>query len=268
MDKIKNRAIKWHPKTNKICQIPKEGLEYALVSDDYEQVHQLVWCKDFMQDAIHGFLNKKLTQLYGFTYDPKSSPPISLKRTRLMVTNWKDPDFGDKITNRVLPLVHKIEDQLKMSHSVLERCSNAPPRYGRSGVWLLNSSKRWFKAPPMISFFTLLIRIGLVSNANDSLDNIIKKIKDGSTPSYFSSDTSQDKTQVKGAERGIRRILEFGDRRLFHTKAKDNYPPLCSTGGKYISIFTIHDGCGIVSYSNNTTKHIFPHWHRLEGKNK
>jgi hypothetical protein len=264
MEGIRSRQVKWHPKTNKIAQIPKEGLEYALVSDDYEQLHQLVWCKDFVQDVIHGYLNSSLTRIYGFEYDPAKAPPVSMKRTRLMVTNWKDKELGEKLNNGVLPLLHEIEEKLGMSKSVLEKCSKVPPRYGRSGVWLFDSSIRWSKAPPMISLFTMLVRIGLVREGDDDLKNHIRKIKEGTVKCYYSVEKMQDKGQVKRAEAGIKKILKHGDRKLFHTDIKKNYPPLTNSGGKYISLYTIHDNCGIAGFSDGFTESNFPHWHRFD----
>lgn len=268
MDGIKSREIKWHPKTKKIAQIPKEGLEYALVSDNYEQIHQLVWCKDFMQDAIHGFLNKSKTSVYGFVYDPATDLPISMKRTRLMVTNWKDKELGDRLQNRVLPILHEVEEKLGMAKTVLEKGSKVPPRYARSGVYLFDSSIRWSKAPPMISLFTMLIRIGLVAEPGDDLETTMKKIKDETIKCYYSAERKQDKYQVERAEKGIKYLLKYGDRRIFYADAKKNYPPLEFSNEKYISIYTIHDSCGIAAFSQGSTKKNFPHWHRLEGAKK
>jgi hypothetical protein len=267
MDGIKIRKIAWHPKTRKLNQIAKEGLEFALVSDKYEQIHQLVWCKDFLQDVYHGFLNNSISEIYGFKYDPAECCAVSLDRTRMIVTNWKDKELGDKLKKGVLPLLHEVEDALKMSKTIMEKCGSVPPRYGRSGVWLLDSSKRWFKAPPMISLYTLLIRVGLVKEEGDSLETTIEKIKNGTVKCYYSEQKEQDKHQLKRAEKGIKEILKHGDRRLFYPDPKLNYPPV-QNGKKDISIYTIHDHCGIVAYSEGYTKSNFPYWHRLEGKNK
>lgn len=266
MEGIRPREVKWHPKTRKISQIPKEGLEYALVSDNYQQIHQLVWCKDFMQDAIHGFLNNSYTYIYGFAYDPVNDPPISMLRTRLLVTNWKDKELGDRLKNRVVPLLHEVEGKLGMSKTVLEKCIKIPPRYGRSGVWLFDSSKRWSKAPPMISLFTLLIRIGLVKDPDDDLIATMKKVKTDAIESYYSAENQQDNVQVRRAEKGILRLLKYGDRRIFHADIKKNYPPLNNAKeyDKRITISTIHDRCGIASYSEGSTKSLFPHWHRFD----
>lgn len=263
MEGVKTRKIKWHSKTKKIAQIPKEGIEYALVSDKYEQIHQLVWCKDFMQDAIHSFLNKSRAQIYGFSYDPSIDKPVSMKKTRIMVTNWKDKTLEEKIFNRVLPLVHEVEGRLKIPKTVVEKCTNVPPIYNRSGVYLFNSNLRWSKAPPMISFFTLLIRIGMVREPSDTLESLISRIKEDKIDDYFHSDFRQ----VKRAEAGINQILKYGDKKIFSNDIQKNYPPIKSSEDykKTVTIYTIHDKSGIVAFSEGLTRNVFPHWHELEG---
>jgi hypothetical protein len=263
MEEIRTREVTWHPKTKKLAQIANEGLEYAFVSKDYRQIHQLVWCKDFMQDAIHGHINKSATHIYGFSYDPKLDPPISMDRTRIMITNWKDAEFGEKVQKRVLPLLHEVEDILGISHTVVEKCAKIPPRYGRSGVWLLDSDKKWMKAPPLISFYTLLIRIGMMRQEGDNLEETLRKFRDGEVTSYYSENRDQDKEQVEGAESGIKKILKHG-LTLFNRTMNANYPKVQNAKGKWVSIYTIHDRAGIVAFSRKTTKDLFPHWHRFD----
>jgi hypothetical protein len=263
MDAIPTREIKWHPKTEKISQIPKEGLEYALVSPDYQQIHQLVWCKDFMQDAIHGFLHKTKTQIYNFVYDPAVDAPVSLDRTRIMITNWKDAEFGDRVFTRLLPTLHEVEGRLGMDKTVVEKCRRVPPRYARSGVWLLDASPRWSSAPPMVSLYTLLVRIGLVAAPGDSLQATMDKIKDGTTDSYYSEQRQQDRPHVRRAEPGITRILNEGDTAIFGADMTANYPSLRrdDKNRQYVTIHTIHEHFGIVGFSENLTKRTCPHWH-------
>jgi hypothetical protein len=266
MDDIRTRDIKWHFKTKKICQIPKEGLEFALVSPDYKQVHQLVWCKDFVQDAIHGYLNKSHIVIYGFVYDPVNSPPISLDKTRIIVANWKDKELGEKVLSRALPLIHSIESRLKLDLTEISKCGKCPPIYGRSGVWLLEGDKKWMIAPPMISLYTMLIRIGMVHDPKDTLEDTIQKIESGKTAPYFSQGGASDAYQVKEGKKGIQFILRHGVTKVFGKSMKQNYPPL-SFDSKF-NIYCVHNKCGIVGFSTKQTKDYFPKWHKLEEETK
>jgi len=265
MNKIIEKEIKWHPKTNRISQIPKEGLEFAMLSPKYEQLNQLVWCKDFMQDLIWSYLNNQTIDIYGFKYDPHTSPAPSLSKLRLIISNYKDKEFEEKIINGVIPLVNSIEDRLKMQRTFLEKSKNHPAIYKKSGIWILNASKRWLKAAPMLSFYTLLIRIGLVHNKEDSFETTIKKIKNNELFTYYDVH-GRDKDMIIKAYEGIEKILKYTDRFFFSSKIRENYSNkyLNEKNIKSISIYNIHDRCGIVGFSCGTTKQYFPQWHKKE----
>lgn len=266
MKEIAVKDVQWHPKTNRISQIPKEGLEFAMLSNNYRQLNQLVWCKDFMQDVIWSHVNQKSISIYGFKYDPKVSPPPSMRRVRLLVSNYKDPDLGNKLINNMLPLIHSVESRLKMTKTVIEKCKSPPPLYRKSGVWIVNGCQRWLQAAPMLSFYTLLIRIGLVHKAGDSLETTIYKIRTGATKPYFDQ-YGRDKNMVTEAVDGIETILKYGDKMVFPQDLVGNYPTkyMPSTGVKEdMSIFTIHDRCGIVGFSKERTKYYFPQWHKAK----
>ncbi len=264
MNEIELKDVKWHPKSGKICQIPKEGLEFAMLSKNYQQLNQLVWCKDFMQDVIWAHYNQTPIEIYGFTYDPLKSPAPSLAKVKLLVTNYKDTEFGNKLINNVLPLLHSVEKRLDMSLTKLEKCRVAPPIYRKSGVWILNGSKRWLKATPMLSLYTLLIRIGLVHSPEDDLETTLSKIKNGTVSSYFDNN-NRDKRMIENAAEGITRILTHSDRKLFSSNVKDNYPKKYYTPKKAladVNINFIHNNCGIVGYSQKQTDKIFPQWNK------
>jgi hypothetical protein len=249
------RNIQWYSKTRKIDQIPDEGLEYAFVSKNYEQIHQLVWCKDFMQDAIHGFINNMAIRVYGFAYDPKKSIPLYLRKTRLMIANWKDKEFSDKIP-ALLDFLHQIEAKLKITPTVAVKCKNPPNLYKRSGVWVLNGSNRWMNSPPMISLYTLLIRLGLVHKKGTSYKKTIQQVISLEIGSYYGDDSYQ----LSDAHETIEKILKHGDRRLFYRDIKRNYPPNLDTQD------IMHEACGLVSYAAGYTRGYFPYWHRFDSK--
>lgn len=268
MEEIQVRDVKWHPKTNRICQIPKEGLEFAMLSNGYDQLNQLVWCKDFMQDLIWSYVNNESIDIYGFCYDPRFCPAPSLKRLRLLITNYKDAYFGDKVKNNVLPLLHSVESRLKMSKTILEKCQTTPATYKKSGVWIVDASKRWIKSPPMLSFYTFLIRIGLVHNPIDTLEQTLEKIKNGTTKPYFDAQC-RDKDMICKASDGINNIMKYTDRKIFPSKLILNYPKNFKDNNSKnsfskMTIYNIHDRCGLVGFSSGTTKQYFPNWHKFK----
>lgn len=264
MDKIIEQRINWHPKTLKISQIPKEGLEYAFLSENYTQIHQLVWCKDFMQDVIFAHVTGTISSIYGFTYNPKTDPPLYRDKTRLMLNSFKDVNFGSKVLDGLRDFLHQIEKQLKMQRSVFEKVSNPHPRYKRSGVYIVNGSKRWMNSPPMISLYTMLLRIGLVHQKGTPFYATIDALrKDKLKPYYGDPLQDNDSKVLRRIESGLNRILRHGDRKLFHQNIEKNYPTKTKSGMRF-SIYTMHDTCGMVGFSNNSTKSAFPHWHRFK----
>lgn len=274
MSRICERQVQWHPKNRRLIQIPKNGIEYAFVSEDYRQIHQLVWCKDFMQDAVYGQVNQKPVDIYGFKYDPATDPPLYMKKTRIMVTSWRDAKFGLKICNNCLEFLNGVETHLKMSKTVLEKCLGTPPTYKKSGVWLIEGSRRWMKSPPMMSLYTMLIRIGIVHTLGDSFKKTIQLIKSGELKPYnWKEDRvnssgikfhhENDKDFLKKGNRGLSTILKHGDRKLFFRDIKENYPAKNNYGYSF-STYHLHDQCGLVGFSKKETKTEFPHWHRFD----
>ena len=261
MSTIPIKEVKWHPKSNRISQVPKEGLEFAMLSKKYEQLNQLVWCKDFMHDIIWSSINLLPMEIYGFKYDPVESSPPCLTSAKLMITNFKDHDFEEKLKTGVLPLLHEVEKKIKMPLTYLEKCKTAPPIYKKSGVWILNGSKRWIKSPPMLSFYTLLIRIGLVHSASDTLMQTIEKITSDRLETYYDKN-HRDKHMIENAYSGILKIMKYTDKKLFHSNMRLNYPSFyeTKTGSKLIPKSQIHDMMGIVGFSLGKTKEYVPYW--------
>lgn len=258
----KARRIEWHAKTRQLCQIPKDGLEYALVSEDYRQIHQLVWCKDFLQDAIYGHINKKKVNIYGFQYDPETDPPIYMEQTRLVVANWKDKDFEQKLLGNCRDFLHQIETLLKLKKTTMEACENPPPRYKKCGIFLLNGSKRWMSAPPMVSLYTLLIRLGFVHPVGQSAQTTLQQVKDGKlTPYNHHPGKDTDADLLRQVYKGVERILITGDRRLFRGGLSQNYPKKNNSGTSF-SIHQMHENCGMVGFTTAYNKTDFPHWHQ------
>lgn len=245
------QVVKWHPKNKQLSQVPKKGLEYAFLSEDFEQIHQLVWCKDFLQDAIHAHINQTKASIYGFTYEYGVNKPLYFSKTRLMISNWKDSEFRDKIP-ACLELLCSIEDQLKMHKTKVYEADDLPPIYRKSGVFIFDGSPRWMKSPPMISLYSLLIRMGMIHTSGESFEDTFNKIKKGET--YFGSG---DKSQLSGAKKAIDLILERGDQTVFYPDIEKNYPSSAS-------VDTMHNRMGIQSYSAGCAKNDIPHWYRFE----
>jgi hypothetical protein len=243
------RQITWFNGTQLLRQALSSGIEFSFASPDNQQVSPFAFCKDYLQDAVQGFIHNKKKTIFGFTYDPKEHAAISLKKTKLLVTNSKDIYFGSKIRN-CLDFINQIESDLKISKTTAALCANPPKQYIRCGVWLFEGSPRWVKSPPMLSMYTLLIRLGFGSTIGTPYRETIDKILSGELAAY----QSVDKMRLKEALKGINRILDLGDRKIFDNKIEKNYP-------KSVRVNTMHNTCGIIGFSAEKTKKYVPIWH-------
>lgn len=246
----KSVVIQLKPRKSRIAQEFSEGLEFALVSKDNKQINQFVFCKDFIQDAIEGFLNNHRVSIYGFIYDPTKPETLllCLEKTRLLLTNWRDKQFRFKLDN-CIDFVNQFEDRLGMSRTEVMEVENAPPFYKKAGIWLFEGCKRWMQAPPMISLYTLLLRVGFSHKVGQSFEKTMKDIIAEELP----TEQYSDQIYLQDAEDGIRCILEHGDQKIFGKEMKKNYPN--------IGTYDMHSECGIVGFSRGFAADFCPHWY-------
>lgn len=229
------------------------GLEYALASPDYEQCHDFVFCKDFMQDVIYSTLYNKPIEIYGFKYSPTNDPKPCLDKIRILVANARDSTFRNKIPG-CLDLVNQVEDEIGIKRSIVRECWFPPARYNKGGVWLFEGSKRWQHAPPMLSLYTLLLRLGFVHTPGTSYKDTFQQIKSGALKPYQTRDTQQ----LKQSESGIEKIIRVGDRRIFFRDIRLNYP-------EKMDLDSIHNDLGVSSFSREIKAQgrtaLVPYWH-------
>lgn len=253
------RFISWKPSAPnaKVLQIYSKGLEYALVSKDYEQCHPFVWCKDFLHDVIFAAVHYMWFEVYKFKYNPQYDPLPCLDRVRLLLANAKDRHFAAKIP-AVLDFVNQIEDRLKMKPTFARECWFPPEGYEKSGVFMFEGSRRWIAAPPMLSLYSLLLRVGFVHTPGTPFMNTIKAVINADTKPYQRKDHRWLQTVAPALEK----ILRLGDRRIFGAGGdiKRNYPAR-------LQIETIHNRLGIVGFAADMTYKargepvLVPVWH-------
>jgi len=225
------------PDEGGLCQIYATGLEYCFVSSNNRQVCPMVYCKDFLQDALWAWHNKSSVEIYGFTYARKTGIPICSTQTRIALGNGADAKFSNKIP-AMMEFLNFYERKLKLMRTTAIKVSNPPSKY-KSGVWLLESSRRWMIAPPMLSLYGLLIRVGCNHRLNRKIETTIKKLLSGDEAPY----QSHDRDYFDCAQNGIEYIVKHGYARVFYSKSPaKNYP-------KSIDVDEMHDCTGIVAFS-------------------
>lgn len=248
----------------KICWFPAQknitirqkyytGLQFALVSQKNEQCHPFVWCKDFLHDVIYSSINLTKINLYDFTFDPAINPIPDLSKTKLLLANSRDKNLQKKILN-CLDFINQIEHELKIKKTIAKPCCDCPQGYTQ--VVMIEGSKRWIQSPPMLSLYTLLLRVGLSHNYGNNYKDTIREIKSGKIKPY----QKQDRNYLKSCDVAIVKILKHGDRKIFSRKIKNNYPVM--------SVEDIHNKLGAIGFSVECIKNalgypvLVPSWHK------
>lgn len=258
--KTYKRFIWWYDsgiKSN-ILQIYNKGMEYSLVSDDYSQCHGFVWCKDFLHDVIYSCLHNMPINIYNFQYNPAYNPNFCQKETRILVANAKDPKFRQKI-HASLEFVNQLEERLKIPLSKIRECSNPLENYKKNGVFLWQGHKRWQCSPPMLSLYTLLIRVGCAHMQGTNYSTTINALKQGFLKPY----QTKDSKWISSIEPAIYKLMRHSDKKLFYRDMKLNYP-------KNIKLEMVHNRLGILSFAEDMTlkavggQPIVPYWHRFK----
>jgi hypothetical protein len=242
------RVTKWLPSPH-LCQIYNSGLEFAFMSNDKRQATYFVTCKDFLQDALYAQLHETSSSIYGFTYNAKTMPPISLDKTRIILVNKSDPKFMQKAEN-VKDFINQFCKRLKMKRTNIFQISNPPSKYS-NGALYLSGSAIWQNSPPLISLYSLLLRVGFSHTKGQDCMDTINAIINGKINAYCSN----DKSYLTTSKKGIDRILKLGYRKFFFIDSHKNYPLGTPIG-------TMHNSSGINAFANGYTKKLAPYWTR------
>lgn len=257
--RVNGKRVVWPEVTNdvKILQIYSKGLEFAVLSDNYEICHPLVWCKDFLHDVVHSTLTGKEFLLYRLKYNPNINPKACIKEARLIVANARDGRMNKKI-DACLDFIHQIEDKLKIPRSKVRKCLNPTLNYTQNNVFIFQGHKRWIFAPPMLSLYALLIRVGFAHKIGYDYKTTIQYIKDGIIKPY----QSKDSRWVREVEPALDKIIRLGDKKIFYKDMRLNYP-------SSMIVDTMHNRMGIVGYAHDMVAKltnspvIMPYWHML-----
>lgn len=253
----KYQEIIWKDiKTNKVLQLYNKGLEYCLLSDNYEQCHQFVWCKDYLHDVIYSKINNKPIKIFNFCFDPKKNNNPSIKKIKLCIADTKNKYLYDKIKH-CIDLLNKIELKLCMKKSKYLLCKNIPKNYSNGSMIIIEGDKRWLSSPPMISLYSMLIRIGFCHSKSNSYKTTFKKIINKKLTLY----QPKDLYNLKSSLNGIKTILQHNDKNIFFKNWKYNYPI-------EIDILRIHNYLGISNFSSKFGMDIISDWYKNIIKNQ
>jgi hypothetical protein len=241
------------PNKNHISQIYSNGVEFAFATKT-KQCTDFIFCKDFLHDCVYAILYQKPVKVYGFSYDPKDNP-IGLKKVYLLVNNNLDKDFDQKMTP-CLDFLHQIEKKMRLFRTKIYEC-NDPPKE-KNKVFLFRGSKIWLNSPPLLSLYSLFIRIGLCHTVGVDFMTTIDKMQTGE----IKATNHNDARYLASSRKAIDAILSHGYRKFFFKENVKNYP-------ESVDISTFHNYFGIVNFTQLLTstnavhaKFVPEYWHR------
>lgn len=229
------------------------GLEYSFLSTNNCQLIPFVHCREYLHDTIQGALHKINRRFANFSYIYNQDKPFSFDKLRMLVGSTHERNFPEKLTN-AMHFLWKAERILDLPKTTLQECPNPPWNFHESSVWLLEASNAWLSAPPMISMYSLLLRIGLVYNG-DSFFDTIDDIVTGKVKPYRRADKRQ---LVHGAFDAICYIISQGHKELFGGEIINNYPIK-------LPMRTFHLNYGLMGFWYKNAKKC-KHWYKNDNR--
>jgi hypothetical protein len=144
--------------------------------DGWETCHPMVKCKAFMHDAAACMHIPRVTNIYGFTYDPKKMPHILTDRIVIYITGLSEENA---------------QTSLVLMNAMDKAIGATPTTFSKTEKGLLFiGDAAWMKSPAAISLFTGILRMGHYGPVGRSVEEIrawlgdMKKLK-GNDPSYI-----------------------------------------------------------------------------------
>jgi len=244
----------------KTAQIYSMGYEFAFMSQKrkgavYEQATPMVYCKDFLHDALWAFINQTNWQIHSFKYNYGKNPPLMLDHTALAFQNTQFKGNEDEFHGKMdacLEFLRLCERQLNLRPSEIHQVENK-----NGPCWLVLGDAGWQHSPTMISLYTLFIRLGCFHTPGAKLEDTLKLAKSGKIKIGQSGYAgNNDGSYVKQGWKGIELILKHG-MGIWHPKQADNYPMSLRDAG-------LHDNYGIVNFTAKRPLETMPHWYRKE----
>lgn len=246
------RTVKSFDKSGSLCEIYSTGFQLAFASPELEQCHSWVLCKDFLTDAVWATVNKGDVQIYGFRFNHKINPAISIKPVYLIARNKQvKNDIFDKCMENCQKFMNMLEVKLKFTLCKFEKIKYTGE--GEYSVWLMTFDPKWLHAPPMVSMLSLMIRVGCHYSGKGYLNAALRKFKLSVKAKQQKMDSYDGDTldEIDGFEAlhndaeylrqsyAMRTLIFKNGLKIFKPTMAENYP-------NDVDVHTVHNHWGIV----------------------
>jgi len=145
--------VEFEKQTKQLSQSYRSGMWCAFLSPDNKQAISWATCRDYLADAIRTTITKKPETIYGFSYNMEI--PIDSDNFSLIFTN-DTFDISPKI-ELLRKFLNEVDERIGWEKSEITQVENSCARF-KFPVFHVKADKRILNCPPLISFYTLLIR--------------------------------------------------------------------------------------------------------------
>lgn len=202
-------SIKWSPRQIKdIYENYTGGFSYSWVSENNEQVSKFFTCRDHV---LKCFLVSYLQKNWE-TYYKIGDAKIDSKNIRILIRD-KENDLFESMMPNLLDFLNQFEDKMGVEKSVIYKVKAS------DNCFLLLGSKEWLLSPPLVSLYTLLLRVGPLHKIGDDFRTTLAMSSNGKVYSARANDYSFMKQSLNR----ITSLLEKGYKSFFCLKMEDNY---------------------------------------------
>lgn len=244
-------------------QVYSNGAEVALSNSKGKQIGPMVFCKDFLHDALRAAIHGKPSSIYSYQTGADEMADIEVNQPYVLLTNSQASDLQSKLPN-VLDFMRQADAELVARWPVptsYKIANNPPKKYAECGVSYWTASPLWMIAPPAFSLWTLMLRNGAVHTIGQPWMDTIQAIIKGDLKPGVQQDHTYFEYSIPGIELmrkyGLDGVFsktlvpEEGREKWFADNISANYPAKLETS-------TLHHFGGIVSFSDKSGKSAFP----------
>lgn len=232
---MKSVNVKWVEVNKYLNQVFTKGIQYAFLTRKFEQINHFAYCKDYLQDIVYCNIHKSKFNLYGMQYDYDKDLKLPYNTLLAIRSLKKNKILCKKNVDNLLSFLNDIETKLKFRKTRLILCNNIQQNYD---CIILDGSAKWKFSPPLISLYSLLIRIGVDYNNQGPIEylNLIKNTK-----SKFIF--NRDQVLIDKIIPLLNSLFNNGIMSYFYKAKIENYP-------KSDNIYDVHNSSGIIALAN------------------
>lgn len=137
----------------------RTSVQYVLLDDEYNNLHDPVFCKDYFNEIFLTQITGKIYTQYGMTTSKFDYPIMDKEMFKLGIILNKGND-PVKFINNVLKVLNEMETYRGFKHTTIEVTTN-------DLQLVLNSDSKWFSNSIYFSLYTLMIRVAYSYDKHD-----------------------------------------------------------------------------------------------------